>query len=63
MADYSTPVYPHGTGPLDTTDQITDQITPYCDELLYAVSNKIRMLAVTRSSSSEHNSRYPLHGS
>ena len=30
------------------TDQITDQNTPYCDELRYAVSNDIRMLAVTQ---------------
>ena len=28
------------------TDQITDQNTPYCDELRYAVSNDIRVLAV-----------------
>ena len=48
MAEYSTPVYPHGTGPPAITDQITDQNTPYCDELRYAVSNDIRMLAVIR---------------
>ena len=48
MAEYSTPVYPHGTGPPAITDQITDQNTPYCDELGYAVSNDIRMLAVTQ---------------
>ena len=35
-----------GTGPPAITDQITDQNTPYCDELGYAVSNDIRMLAV-----------------
>ena len=46
MAEYSTPVYPHGTGPPAITDQITDQKTPYCGELEYAVSNKNRMLAV-----------------
>ena len=48
MAEYSTPVYPHGTGPPAITDQITDQKTPYCDELRYAVSNDIRKLAVTQ---------------
>ena len=32
--------------PQPITDQITDQKTPYCDELEYAVSNDIRMLAV-----------------
>ena len=46
MAEYNTPVYPQGTGPPATTDQITDQNTPYCDELRYTVSNDIRMLAV-----------------
>ena len=46
MAEDSTPVYPHGTGPQSIADQITDQNTPYCDELRYAVSNDIRMLAV-----------------
>ena len=30
------------------TDQITDHYAPYCDELEYAVSNDIRMLAVTQ---------------
>ena len=40
MAEYSTPVYPHGTGPPAITDQITDQNTPYCDELRYPVSKK-----------------------
>jgi len=34
--------------PQPITDQITDQNTPYCDELRYAVSNDIRMLAVTQ---------------
>ena len=53
MAEYSTPVYPHGTGPPAITDQITDQKTPYCDELRYAVSNDIRMLAATQRSSRE----------
>ena len=48
MAEYSTPVYPHGTGPPAITDQITDQNTPYCDELRYAVSNDIRMLVATQ---------------
>ena len=48
MAEYSTPVYPHGTGHPAITDQITDQNTPYCDELSHAVSNDIRMLAVTQ---------------
>ena len=37
-----------GTGPPAITDQITEQNTPYCDELRYAVSNDIRMLAVTQ---------------
>ena len=32
--------------PQAITDQITDQKTPYCDELRYAVPNKNRMLAV-----------------
>jgi hypothetical protein len=30
------------------SSQITDQKTPYCDELRDAVSNNIRMLAVTQ---------------
>ena len=34
--------------PQPITDQITDQNTPYCDELSHAVSNDIRMLAVTQ---------------
>jgi len=34
--------------PQPITDQITDQKTPYCDELRYAVSNDIRKLAVTQ---------------
>ena len=42
-----------GTGPPAITDQITDQNTPYCDELRYAVSNDIRMLAVTQRSGKE----------
>ena len=33
--------------PQAITDQITDQNTPYCSELGYAVSRDIRMLAVT----------------
>ena len=53
MAEYSNPVYPHGTGPLAITDQITDQNTPYCDELRCAVSNDIRMLAVIQRSGKE----------
>ena len=53
MAEYNTPVYPHGTGPPAITDQITDQNTPYCDELRYAVSNDIRVLAVAQRSSRE----------
>ena len=52
---YDTPVYPHGTGPPAITDQITDQNTPYCDKLRYAVSNDIRMLAVTQRSGKELN--------
>ena len=32
--------------PQAITDQITDQNTPYCSELRYAVSNDIRMLDV-----------------
>ena len=43
---YNTPAYPRGTRPQSVTDQITDQKTPYCYELEYAVSNKNRMLAV-----------------
>ena len=35
------------------TDQITDQNTPYCGELAYAVCNDIRVLAVIRCSSRE----------
>ena len=53
MAEDSTPVYPHGTGPQSIADQITDQNTPYCDELRYAVSNDNRMLAVIQRSSKE----------
>ena len=34
--------------PQPITDQITDQKTPYCDELGYAVCNDIRVLAVIR---------------
>ena len=56
MAEYSTPVYPHGTGPPAITDQITDQNTPYCDELRYAVSNDIRMLTVIQRRDQEWNS-------
>ena len=41
--------------PSAITDQITDQNTPYCDELRYAVSNDIRMLAVTQRSGKELN--------
>ena len=37
------------------TDQITDQDTPYCDELSYAVCNKIRVLAQIRCTCTEHN--------
>ena len=36
--------------PQAITDQITDQNTPYCSELRYAVSNDIRMLDVIRFS-------------
>ena len=50
---YDTPVYPHGNGPPAITDQITDQNTPYCDELRDAVSNDIRLLAVIRCSGKE----------
>ena len=32
--------------PQPITDQITDQKTPYCDELEYGISNDIGMLAV-----------------
>lgn len=32
--------------PQAITDQITDQKTPYCSELRYAVFNEIRMLDV-----------------
>ena len=34
--------------PQSITDQITDQNTPYCSELGYAVSNETRMLEVIR---------------
>jgi hypothetical protein len=34
--------------PLAITDQITDQKTPYCDELEYGISNDIGTLAVTQ---------------
>ena len=37
------------------TDQITDQDTPYCDELSYAVCNKNRVLAQIRCLSREYN--------
>ena len=37
------------------TDQITDQDTPYCDELSYAVCNKIRVLAQIHCLSREYN--------
>ena len=40
------------------TDQITDQNTPYCGELAYAVCNENRVLAVIRCISREPN---PLH--
>ena len=43
---YDIPVDPMALVPHSITDQITDQKTPYCDELKYAVSNKNRMLAV-----------------
>ena len=49
MAEHSTPVYPHGTGP----QAITDQITPYCDELRYALSNAVRVLEVTQRRAKE----------
>ena len=38
-----------------TTDHITDQKTPYCDELGYTATNSIRMLAVTQRRDTEHN--------
>ena len=41
------------------TDQITDQKTPYCGELEYAVCNDIRVLAVIRCSRGEPNSSRP----
>ena len=41
--------------PQSITDQITDQKTPYCGELRYAVSNDSRMLAVTQRRGKEHN--------
>jgi len=41
--------------PQPITDQITDQNTPYCDELRYTVSNVIKMLAVTQRSGKELN--------
>ena len=57
MAEHSTPVYPHGTGPQAITDQITpycdEQITPYCDELRYALSNAVRVLEVTQRRAKE----------
>ena len=61
MAEYSTPVYPHGTGPPAITDQITDQNTPYCSELRYAVSNDIRVLAVTQRRDREPTSVWGHH--
>ena len=41
------------------TDQITDQKTPYCGELAYAVCNDIRVLAVIRCIDREPNSSRP----
>ena len=41
--------------PQPITDQITDQNTPYCGELDYAVCNDIRVLAVIRCCSEEMN--------
>jgi len=41
------------------TDQITDQNTPYCGELAYAVCNDIRVLAVIRCLYREPNSSRP----
>ena len=49
MAEYSTPVYPHGTGP----QPITDQKTLYCDELEYSKSNDISILAVIQRRDNE----------
>ena len=62
MAEYSTPVYPHGTGPLTITDQITDQNTPYCDELEYGISNDIGMIAVIQRKVKELILRVGAHG-
>ena len=46
---YAIPGAALGTCPNTTiTDQITDQNTPYCGELAYAVCNDIRVLAVIR---------------
>ena len=38
---------------LEVRVELTDQNTPYCDELRYAVSNNIRMLAVIQRRSKE----------
>ena len=45
---YDIPHTPVALAPQPITDQITDQNTPYCDELGYAVCNDIRVLAVIR---------------
>ena len=44
-----------GSRPGSVTDHITDQKTPYCDELEYTATNSIRMLAVTQRRDKEHN--------
>ena len=55
---YTTPGYRGGgTGPLAITDQITDQKTPYCDELEYGISNDVSMLAVIQRKVKELNLR------
>ena len=59
---YAIPGAALGTCPHPTiTDQITDQNTPYCGELAYAVCNDIRVLAVIRCISREPNPLHPHH--
>ena len=58
---------PRGWGgtctPQSITDHITDQKTPYCDELRYTVSNDIRMLEENQRRAKETNSLRVHHSS
>jgi len=56
---YGIPHTPVALAPQPITDQITDQNTPYCGELDYAVCNENRVLAVIRCIDREPNSSRP----